>query len=63
MCTILLQSETRPAEKRSSKDSQAEVDKLMEYDRQLSEPFTREELQRIFDREPLMAYDFSEYFQ
>ena len=32
MCTILLQSETLPAEKRSRKDSQAEVDKLMEYD-------------------------------
>ena len=32
MCTILLQSETLSAEKRSRKDSQAEVDKLMEYD-------------------------------
>ena len=47
MCTMLLQSETLPAEKRSRKDSQAEVDKLMEYDRKLSEPFTREELQKI----------------
>ena len=32
MCTILVQSETLPAEKRSRKDSQTEVDKLMEYD-------------------------------
>ena len=51
MCTILTQSETLPAEKRSCKDSQAEVDKLMEYDRKLSEPFTREELQKIFSKE------------
>lgn len=51
MCTILVQSETLPAEKRSRKDSQTEVDKLMEYDRKLSEPFTREELQKIFNKE------------
>ena len=51
MCTILTQSETLPAEKRSCKDSQAAVDKLMEYDRKLSEPFTREELQNIFSQE------------
>ena len=51
MCTILTQSETLPAEKRSRKDSQAEVDKLMEYDRKLAEPFTREELQKIFSKE------------
>jgi len=50
MCTILTQSETLPAEKRSHKDSQAAVDKLMEYDRKLSEPFTREELQEIFSQ-------------
>ena len=50
MCTILTQSETLPAEKRSHKVSQAAVDKLMEYDRKLSEPFTREELQEIFSK-------------
>ena len=50
MCTILTQSETLPAEKRSCKDSQAAVDKLMEYDRKLAEPFTREELQEIFSQ-------------
>ena len=61
MCTILLQSETLPAEKRSRKDSQAEVDKLMEYDRKLSEPFTREELQKIFDRERLENTSISKY--
>ena len=51
MCTILLQSETLPAEKRSRKASQAEVDKPMEYDSKLSEPFTREELQKIFGKD------------
>ena len=61
MCTILLQSETLPAEKRSRKDSQTEVDKLMEYDRKLSEPFTREELQKIFDRERLENTSISKY--
>ena len=61
MCTILLQSETLPAEKRSRKDSQAEVDKLMEYDRKLSEPFTREELQKIFGRERLGNTSISKY--
>ena len=61
MCTILLQSETLPAEKRSSEDSQAEVDKLMEYDRKLSEPFTREELQKIFGGERLGNTSISKY--
>ena len=36
MCTILLEPETLPAEKRSREDSQKAVDRLMEYDRQLS---------------------------
>ena len=62
MCTILLQSETLSAEKRSRKDSQAEVDKLMEYDRKLSEPFTREELQKIFGREHLGNTSISKSF-
>ena len=62
MCTILLQSETLPAEKRSRKDSQAEVDKLMEYDRKLSEPFTREELQKIFNKEPMEISSISKSF-
>ena len=62
MCTILLQSETLPAEKRSRKASQAEVDKLMEYDRKLSEPFTREELQKIFGRERLGNTSISKSF-
>lgn len=61
MCTILVQSEMLPAEKRSRKDSQAEVDKLMEYDRKLSEPFTREELQKIFGRERLGNTSISKY--
>lgn len=48
MCTILLESETLPAEKRSREDSQKAVDRLMKYDRQLSEPFSREELRKLF---------------
>jgi|GEM_PF-4989422 len=48
MCTILLESETLPAEKRSRKDTQKAVDRLMEYDRELSEPFSREELRKLF---------------
>ena len=35
MCTIMTQRETLPAEKRSVKASQAAVDKLMAYDREL----------------------------
>ena len=62
MCTILTQSETLPAEKRSHKDSQAEVDKLMEYDRKLAEPFTREELQKIFSKEPMEISSISKSF-
>ena len=48
MCTIMTYPETLPAEKRSRKDSQLAVDQLMEYDRRLSEPFSREELQKLF---------------
>ena len=48
MCTIMTYPETLPAEKRSRKDSQLAVDQLMEYDRRLAEPFSREELQKIF---------------
>ena len=35
MCIIMTQRETLPAEKRSAKASQAAVDKLMAYDREL----------------------------
>ena len=59
MCTILLQSETLPAEMRSRKDSQAEVDKLMEYERKLSEPFTKEELQKIFGKDRMETSSIS----
>ena len=58
MCTIMFYPETRPAEKRSRKDSQKAVDRLMEYDRQLSEPFTREELKNIFSER---VFDRGEY--
>ena len=59
MCTILLQSETLPAEMRSRKDSQAEVDKHMEYERKLSEPFTKEELQKIFGKDRMETSSIS----
>lgn len=48
MCTIMFYPETLPAEKRSVQDSQLEVDRLMEYDRTLSEDFTVEELRKLF---------------
>ena len=51
MCTILLEPETLPAEKRSIKDSQKAVDELMARDRSFDEPFTREELRKLFGRE------------
>ncbi len=51
MCTIMAYPETLPAEKRSRKDSQLAVDQLMEYDRRLSEPFSREELTELFSPE------------
>ena len=41
MCTIMTFRETLPAEKRSVKASQQAVDRLMEYERKLSEPFHR----------------------
>jgi len=52
MCTILLKSETLPAEKRSRKDTQKAVDRLMEYERRLSAPFDREELTVLLKKEP-----------
>lgn len=48
MCTILLHSETLPAEKRSRKDSQKAVDELMARDHGFDAPFTKEELQKLF---------------
>lgn len=36
MCTVMFYRETLPAEKSSREDSQKAVDRLMEYDRQLS---------------------------
>ena len=51
MCTMMFYRETLPAEKRRREDSQKAVDRLMEYDRRLSEPFTREELKEIFSGE------------
>ena len=55
MSTIMLFRETLPAEKRSVEDSRRAVDRLMEYDRKLSEDFTVEELRKLFpadDRYP-----------
>ena len=52
MCTILLESETLPAEKRSRKDTQKAVDQMMEYERRLTAPFDREELTVLLKKEP-----------
>ena len=51
MCTILLESETLPAEKRSRKDSQKAVDELIARDHCFDEPFTKEELQKLFKKD------------
>ncbi len=51
MCTMMFLPETLPAEKRSTDDSRLAVDRLMEYDRKLSEDFTVEELQKLFPAE------------
>ena len=51
MCTIMIQRETLPAERRSRKASQDAVDKLMAYDKLLSEQFTRSELQKLFGKD------------
>ena len=51
MCTILLEDETLPAKKRSRRDSQKAVDDLMERDRKLAAPFTKEELEKLFGKE------------
>ena len=53
MCTVMFFRETLPAEKRSVRDSQKAVDRLMEYDRALSAPFSREELKKVFSEECL----------
>ena len=55
MCTILLESETLPAEKLSREDSQKAVDRLMEYDRQFSSGLTPGEDSRkapLFEDQP-----------
>ena len=62
MCTILLEPETRQAEKRSREDSQKAVDELMErerelleakreYERQMAAPFNEDELKELLKRE------------
>ena len=52
MCTILLESETLPAEQRSRNDTQKAVDQLMEYERRLTAPFDQEELTVFLKKEP-----------
>lgn len=55
MCTIMFYRETLPAEKRSRKDSQEAVDRLMEYDRQRSARLSSEEDSRkapLFEDQP-----------
>ena len=55
MCTIMFYRETLPAERRSREDSQKAVDRLMEYDRQLSSESTSGEGSReapLFEDQP-----------
>ena len=59
MCTILLESETLPAEKRSIRDSQKAVDELIELERRLSAPFDREELTVLLKKEPKRKRQYS----
>ena len=62
MCTVMFYRETLPAEKRSVRDSQKAVDRLMAYDRALSAPFGREELTKIFSEEYRWSNDRREYY-
>ena len=48
MSTVMFYPETLPAEKRSVEDSRKAVDLLMEYDRKLSEGFSKRELRKLF---------------
>ena len=61
MCTIMTFRETLPAEKRSVEDSRRAVDRLMEYDRKLSEDFTVEELRKLFPADD-PGYARGDYF-
>lgn len=63
MCTVMFYRETLPAEKRSVRDSQNAVDRLMEYDRGLSAPFGKEELEKIFSGECLCRQDQREIYE
>ena len=48
MSTMMFYPETLPAEKRSVEDSRKAVELLMEYDRKLSEGFSKRELRKLF---------------
>jgi len=63
MCTVMFYRETLPAEKRSVRDSQRAVDRLMEYDLALSAPFGREELAKIFAEERWRPEDRREDYE
>lgn len=63
MCTVMFFRETLPAEKRSVRDSRQAVDRLMEYDRELSAPFGREELKKIFSGECPCPQDLREDYE
>ena len=51
MCTIMTYPETLPAEKLSKADSQKMVDQLMDFDHLLSQPFARDDLQELFQKQ------------
>ena len=56
MCTLLTMDETAIARERSIEDTRKDVDKLIAFDRKLSEPFTRKELKELFSETGFQLY-------
>ncbi len=48
MCTTMLKDETEAARKMSALETQKCVDRLMEYERELAAPFTKNQLEELF---------------
>ena len=56
MCTLLAIDETAIARERGIEDTRKDVDKLIAFDRELSEPFTRKELKELFSETGFQLY-------
>ena len=61
MSTILGYPEHLPAEKLSKADTQMMVDQLMEFDNLLSQPFTRDDLQKLFSKKSCFSFSSEDY--